>query len=324
MTSYAFEHETAVSAAATYLNENIERSKLGINHNELLVLAALVEVAALIPGEPCAALSRYEIADRVGTLSWTQVQRALGSLTDKGLIARRQKAKVSGEVAVTVVSEAAFRCFGMAGGARIGAEGLPADFADLIVGESEEVINAIESAYRNAEPLANSICSMFRGGHRRLTQIEFLLTTQIDVVRQAAEEAASEISAEVEAEERGIYQLRLTNGEMLEFDQPTLRAKTQNAETAIRGADIRFARDVLARVEQRSPGLVTSRNAASLAAEILFSRQKGFVWRHDYGDACRVLAAVILKGRWTAPLKMNSSWYSLIQPTVRMAQGAIH
>lgn len=324
MTSYAFENQTAVSAAATYLNENIERSKLGINHNELLVLAALVEVAALIPGEPCAAMSRYEIADRVGTLSWTQVQRSLASLAEKGLIARRQNAKVSGEVAVTVVSEAAFRCFGMSGGARIGAEGLPSDFADLIVGESEEVINAIEEAYRNAEPLANSICSLFRGGHRRLTQIEFLLTTQIDVVRLAAEAAALEVSAEAEAEERGIYQLRLANGELLEFDQSTLREKTQGAETAIRGADIRFARDVLARVDQRSPGVVTGRNAASLAAEVLFSRQKGFVWRHDYGDACRVLAAVILKGRWTAPLKMNSTWYSMIKPTVRMAQQVVH
>ena len=324
MTSYAFEHETAVSAAANYLNENIERSKLGISHNETLVLAALVEVAALIPGEPCAAMSRYEIADRVGTLSWTQVQRSLGALAKKGLIARRQNAKVSGEVAVTVVSEAAFKCFGMAGGARIGEQGLPVEFADLIVGESEEVINAIEMAYRNAEPLANSICSHFRGGHRRLAQIEFLLTSQIDSVRKAAETAAMEVAAEADAEERGIYQLHLSNGERLEFDQATLRLSTADAETAIRGADIRFARDVLARVDERSPGLVTASNAATLAAEVLFSRQKGFVWRHDYGDACRVLAAVILRGSWSAPTKMTRSWYSMIKPTVRAAQGVIH
>lgn len=324
MTSCALENQTTHNAASQFLNDHIRRAALGLNHNEMLVLAALVEVASLIPGEPTAAISRYELADRIQVLSWSQVQRALTSLTLKCLIARRQNAKASGEIAVTVVSAAAFNCFGLEGGAEIGHSGLPSEFSELIVGESEATISAIAQAYRNGEVLTAAECSAFRGGSRRLAQIEFLLESRMCTALAEAQAAAEDLQAEAEREARGLYTLTLASGESLEFDQQALRESTQLGDSAIKGADIRFARDVLERVDQRSPGLITARNASTLAAEILFSRQKGFVWRHDYSDACRVVASVITRGSWSAPGRMTRSWYSLVKPAVRGACGAIH
>lgn len=324
MDAFTCENDMAHSAASKFLDKNIRFLELGINFNESLVLAALVEVACVIPGEPSAAISRYELADRIKVLSWSQVQRALTSLAKRGLIARRQNAKVSGDIAVTVVSEAAYKLFGLSGGAKIGREGLPVEFADLIVGESEATIEAIAHAFKNSECLPSSVCAEFRGAGRRLAQIEFLLSSQISSLQMAAYATAEEIRTEQEEEAAGIYALDLSNGERLVFDQNRLRAGAENGDVAVRSADIRFARDVLERIDQRNPRKINSINAASLAAEILFSRQKGFVWSHGYNDACRVLASVMTRGDWRQPRKITSDWYRMVKPSIRQVEGVLN
>lgn len=324
MNSCALDKSTIHNPAARFIENNIRHHRNGLTHNEVLVLAALVEIAALVPGEPLAAISRYELADRIESITWSQAQRLLTKLTKKGLIARRQNAKLSGEVAVTVVSDAAFKLFDMDGGARIGQTGLPAEFSELIIGESEAFIAALLEAYESGQMLPMGTCSDFRGGSRRLAQIEFLLAGQMEALRMAAMIAAAELEAEAEAADRGLHVLTLSNGESVHFDQRAFQEVSEGEEIALRGANLEFAKDVIERIDLRSPGKLTAKIVPRLAAEILFSRQKGFVWRHDYADACRVLASVISRGGWNTPSKMPGAWYSIINKAVSAGAAGGH
>jgi len=287
-----------------------------LKYPEMIVLAALVEGGALIDGEPNVALSRYEIADRTG-LSWQQVQRAISSLQAQGWIGRRQNAKRSGEVAVTIVSARAYALFGIEGGAEIGLPGLPLELGNLLAGESAHVTRSIAEAWRNATLPDAEVIRQFRGANRVWVQVEFLLQGRIEAV-MAERQLAFELAQEKEAEEQvGRFRLDLKDGTSVVFDRDVMTEATRDCAVAIRSADLRFARDVLEILDSRSPGAVSGKNADRLAAEILFSRHCGFVWRHDYSDACRILASVISKGGWKKPNRMDSTWYRVCRQAVR-------
>lgn len=288
-----------------------------INANEYIVLAVLVEGACLIDGEPNVAISRYEIATRCG-LSWQKVQRALTELHERGLIGRRQHAKKSGEVALTVVSAKAYALFGLEGGADIGPASLPREFWGLVAGESEAVISTVARLWREGELPTPELSVSFRGAGRAWAQIEFLLSGRAETMAYERLAAAEEASHRNQLEEAGKHTLDLPDGSTVVFDQAALRSMDGEnyADAAFRSADLRFARDTLAILCSRFPGMVTHENVARLSAEILFSRQKGFVWKHDYSDACRVLASVIGRGDWKRPKRMETRWYEACAATL--------
>lgn len=315
MNFHAQNSAEAISPSAT-VNFARACNAAGLKHVESIVLAALVESAALIDGEPNVAMSRYELADRTG-FSWQQVQRALSSLHAAGWIGRRQNAKRSGEVAVTLVSAKAYALFGLQGGADIGAPDLPREFAELLAGESAALTKAVADAWREGVFPSAEACREFRGPSRVWAQIEFLLNARLETLmtqRQAAFEEAELIEAD---EEAGRYWLDLGSQGRVLFDRQRMEEATRHDGVAIRSADLRFAKDVLEILNSRSPGAVTASNVGTLAAEILFSRQCGFVWRHDYSDACRVLAAVIGRGGWKRPKRIDSSWYAACRSSVK-------
>jgi len=310
------ENRETQNKASTVIDFHVACTKAGLKPNEYLVLAALVEAASLIDGEPNVAMSRYEIAKRTG-ISWQRAQRALGELQLKGLIGRRQNAKCSGETAITLVSESAYALFGLKGGAKIGPDGLPADFGPLLAGESEDLIHQIAAAWAEGSHLPPTTGEGFRGGSRRWVQIEFLLSARIEELRQLTFEAMATAEASQADEEAGRYSLALPDGAKVVFDQSAMREATAGLEVAIRGADVRFARDVLELICERTPERVNSGNAARLAAEIMFSRQKGFVWKHDYEAACRILATVIGRGTWQRPNRIDDAWYRSASRSVK-------
>lgn len=308
--------ENTANAATALIDMTLAANRLGLKANEILVLAALVEGASLIDGEPNVAMSRYEIAKRTG-ISWNKAQRALSALLEKGLIGRRQNVKLSGETAVTVVSEAAYSLFGMQGGAKLGPGGLPAEFGSLVAGESESLIQALADAWKEGGVVSAAALEGFRGGATRLAQIEFLIGGRVEALEQEKLSAIQEAETASAGERNGEYRLALPDGDTVVFDQNALRSAAEGLEVAIRSADVRFARDVLQILATRSPERVTARTAPRLAAEILFSRQKGFVWKHDYEDACRVLASVIGRGTWKRPNRIDDLWYKTAAASIR-------
>ena len=261
-------------------------------------------------------MSRYEISRRTG-LSWQQSQRALGVLQEKGLIGRRQNAKAAGETAITLVSAGAYALFGLQGGAKIGSNGLPNEFGPLLAGESESLIQLVSDAWAAGVQIETGVGANFRGGSRRWAQIEFLLAGRMEQLQQETMAAIAQAEATEAEEAAGQYGLDLPSGERLIFDQKAFQHATSGLDTAIRGSDIRFARDVLEILCTRAPERVNSKSAPRLAAEILFSRQKGFVWRHDYSAACRVVASVIGRGTWKKPNRIDETWYRSALASVR-------
>ena len=298
-----------------------------MNANEYIVLAVLVEGACLIDGEPNVAISRYEIATRCG-LSWQKVQRALTELHEKGLIGRRQQAKKSGEVALTVVSARAYALFGLEGGAAIGPASLPREFWGLVAGESEAVISTIAQLWREGALPTHELSTAFRGAGRAWSQVEFLLSGRAEAMAYERLAAAEEADNRKALEEAGKHTLDLPDGSVVLFDQAALRSMDGEtySDAAFRSADLRFARDTLQILCLRFPGMVTQENVARLSAEILFSRQKGFVWKHDYSDACRVLASVIGRGEWQRPKRMEQRWYEACAASLHpvYSQGVQH
>lgn len=275
-----------------------KRTNLGAN--ELRVAAALAQAASLVEGEPNLMMCRREIAGVTG-LSEAAVQRALKTLSDASYIGRSQDAKTKGQIAVTTVTDRLLQLFGLDGGINAPSDA-PSELLDLLVRESVQVANAITAAWANAEMPAQAVSSAFRGGSRRWAQIEFLLKSRI-------ESEAMRRAQQAEAQKHD-DQLELPDGTIITFDQERFRQMAPERNTAMASADVRFAVEVLRLVAKRAPKALSRGSAAALAAEALYSRQKGFVYKHDFADATRIVAAVMARGTWSAPRGIDSLWYT--------------
>lgn len=277
----------------------------GMPANELRVAASLARRAVLIEGEPNVQLARWEIAAETG-LSQASVQRALSALAAAGLVGRSQDAKAKGEVAITTVTARLLELFGLSGGIQAPID-VPADLLSLLVRESAEVANAITAAWAAATLPDQSVVAKFRGGAKRWAQVEFLLLGRVECEGMKAEAASHEPAGEA-SETR----VSLDDGTDIDFCADRFKSRIPEKDTALAGADLRFAADVLNTLAKRAPGLVSSRSAAALAAEALYSRQKGFVFKHDFSDAVRIVASIMAKGTWSAPRGIDARWYSAV------------
>lgn len=299
------------------------RRQVGLNEVEEAVLATLVEAAALLPGEPAVAMSRYEIAKQIDTPHPT-VQRALNSLVAKGLISRKQDEKKYGSVAISLVTRAAFAYFGLQGGAAVGAGGLPSSFGPLLARESEEFIAQIAAAWDAGRALNAAETSQYRGPARDLAQIEFLLASRVETLAAETMQAIADAEAAEADLEQGVLRVPLSDNTELVLDQKAHAAIAQSFPTQISSvllcADMRIVRDVFELIRKRSPERLTAKNAPHIAAEVLFSRHKGFAIKHDAEAAGRIMANTICRGTWTRPRGMLDAWYSAAASAVRVVR----
>ncbi len=274
---------------------------------ELLVAAVLVQCASLEKGEANLQLAIWEFASLTG-LSQAAVNRALKGLAERGLIGRSQEAKAKGQISVTTVTSPVFAMFGLQGG--ISAKGdVPRELLDLLVRESVEVANAIVSAWETHSLAALSVAGQFRGGARRWAQVEFLLHGRLEaglIEEAAARQAADAATA---AKEAGLSTVDLPSGEQIVFSQDKFRNAAKYKGNAMLGADMAFAAEVLSLVARKAPKALSPTAACSLAAEALYSRQKGFVHRKDFADAARIVASLMVKGTWSTPRGIENAWY---------------
>lgn len=284
----------------------------GLSASELLVASVLAECAMAIDGEPNLQLARWEIAD-MASLPQTTVQRALSSLAIAGYIGRSQDAKAKGEIAITTVTDRLLGLFGHAGGITAPAD-VPSDLLNLLVREGVEVANAVVQAWVDATTPPAHVVSAFRGGSKRWAQIEFLLLGRVETQAMKAVQ-------EAQAAEEGkvAVSVCLPDGNEITFCQDSFRDHVPERDTAMAGADVRFAAEVLGILSRRAPKLLRGTSAAALAAEALFSRQKGFVFRHDFTDAARIVASIMAKGKWSAPRGIDSHWYAAAGASMQVA-----
>lgn len=282
--------------------------------NELRVGAVLARAAALVAGEPNLMMCRRELASLTG-LSEAAVQRALKILSERSYIGRSQDAKAKGQIAVTTVTDRLLQLFGFSGGIHAPAD-IPSELLDLLVRENVEVANAITAAWVAADMPAAAVASAFRGGARRWAQVEFLMQSRIEAeaMRRLAE-------AEAQADAPSEDLVQLADGTVIGFDQASFHERVPDRNTAMAGADLRFAVEVLRLVAKRSPTALSSAAAPKLAAEALYSRQKGFVYRHNFQDAARIVASVMARGTWSAPRGIDQSWYAATRAAMKVAQG---
>lgn len=280
-----------------------------LSSNELRVAAALARQAALVEGEPNVQLGRWEIANETG-LSAAAVQRALGSLAESGWIGRSQDAKAKGEIAITTVTDRLLALFGIDGGVRA-IPGLPNELLSLLARETTSVANAVTAAWAAAELPPVTVESEFRGGSRRWAEVEFLLRGRIESEAIATTIEAGEMSQRTD-------HVQLPDGTELTFSRSRFRDSVPARNTAMAGADMRFAVEVLNLVAKRSPKALSRTSAIALAAEALYSRQKGFVHRHDFTDAAKVVSSIIAKGTWSAPRGIDDSWYVAVGAAVQV------
>lgn len=285
-----------------------------LSANELRVAAALAQCAVLVDGEPNLQLARWEIAEHTG-LSQAMVQRALSSLAASGYIGRSQDAKARGEIAITTVTERLLGLFGLAGGIRAPSN-VPSDLLGLLVRETVEVANAITQAWEDATLPPARVASAFRGGAGRWAQIEFLLLGRIEASAMEAAQAATTL--EGGGADPGTSVL-LPDGSEIQFCTRTFKDCVSGANSAMAGADLRFATEVLSILGRRAPRLLRVQSASALAAEALYSRQRGFVHRHDFIDAARIVASIMAKGSWSAPRGIDARWYAAVGASMSVA-----
>jgi DNA-binding transcriptional ArsR family regulator len=280
------------------------------------LVEALLDTGLLEEGETTVRLSRREIAERTG-LSVQQVQRALTSLAEQGYIARVQRVKRDGEVADTLLLPKAFEALGIAmersGDVNVGAE-IPRELAELLVGESRDVVDAVVAAWSSSCPLDQRIGSRFRGGARRWAEIEFLVGARVEAKHVEMLDALERAKVTAEAEARGEYAWQLPDGTQVLLSADAYRSCGRSP--AQRSVDMRFVRCVLVALASKRPDLVTRERLPGLIAEIAYSRTVGFVRRHDAAPAIRVLASCVARPTWSWPRGMGRDWLTLAEASV--------
>lgn len=278
--------------------------------------ATLEEAGYLADGEATLALSRWDISKLTG-LSCPQVQRALTWLVENDFIVRKQSAKREGEIALTLLTPKALTALGLSIGVKV-SHPIPKELTALLLGESLTVINAVVSAWDQADLTTVEIEREFRGGARAWEQIRFFLESRLEVKHQQVEAAIEHAEAEARPEERGEYPLALPSGESVTLSVQAFRASTRTGLFKL--VDLKFVRDAIAHLCIRHPDMVTRATLPKLIAEVAYSRVAGFVMTHDAMSAIRVLASCISKPTWSKPRKMDECWYD-VATTVVCAQG---
>lgn len=285
-------------------------ARAGLSLPQALVLAHLVEavdVSGLLnEGELTIQLSRYDIASRTG-LSPSQVQRALVTLVDAGLIVRKQLQKKDGEVAMTMLLPAALRLMSSSGTDVPLTDSIPLHVASLLIGQPRELVAAVCASWRDLTPFPAHIESIYRGTAEGLATLRTIMVERLAKQTEAVAAAVQASERQAAAEDRGEYTLDLPSGETVTLS----RTRFVNASSDYLGkcVDMRFVRDALAQVARRAPALVTRASLPRLIADIAFSRTAGFVFSRDAADAVRILASCITRPGWSKPKRMDTAWY---------------
>jgi hypothetical protein len=259
-------------------------------------------------------LAVWEIAQGTG-LSEHQVKRGLRALSESGAIVRRQLVKAAGEAAVTVLTDRAQAWLGGAGQGSIPAE-LPKRLRELLIFESPEFVAQVAHCWRDYEALPESLRAHCSVGDAAFEEMASSLRQRLlDAAEQVALAHADE-RAEREQVAQGIIPFQCDDGEVA-FDTHALQAR-QGAVAAI---DLLLVRDVLRRVKERCPGMVTVARLPILVAEIGYSRTIGFVAHHDAELAQRVLVATLARGGWGRPKGIKESFYVGVSSAARFSTG---
>lgn len=266
---------------------------------------------------PHCGLAVWEIAKGTG-LSEDQVKRGLRCLTAAGAIARRQLVKAAGEAALTVLTD---RALGWLCGRQAEGQGsIPADMPrqlrELLVFESPKFVEQVSFAWRAYEPLAETLRDECSLGASAFAQIESAVRQRLLDAAETVAAAHAEEQADREQLEQGLVRFECEDG-AVSFDANALKA----LGGAIGAVDLVLVRDVMRRVKERRPGLVTVGRVPKLVAEAGYSRTLGFVSKHDAEVAAKVLAATMAKQTWSKPKGIHQSFYEAVANASRFSTG---
>lgn len=277
--------------------------KAGLQLNDLVVLLVLREFAP-DPSEPSLMVSVRELAEVAELVGMTksQVETSLKRLTELGAVTREQRDKRNREVAVTTLMPLAFRVLD---GSTVAADcALPPMLRGLLAGECGDLIEAVQAAWDNCTMPDPSVGSMYRGGGEGWARVEALLRARVDEATATIEAAVEEQEERAARRERGVYQVRVTGGGVVEVNAHAVYA------AAPAPCDVELAVEVLSIAEQLRPGTITLANVHERLAEALYSRHIGFARGMDAGRAVRVIGKEMTKDRWGRPFAIRDAWYT--------------
>jgi hypothetical protein len=267
---------------------------------------------------PHCGLTVLQIAKGTG-LSTDQVKRGLRTLSEAGAIARRQLVKAAGEAAVTVLTDRAMGWLTDSANEE-GQGSIPADMPrhvrDLLVFESPEFVTAVARAWKGFEPLPETLRSECSLGANAFGQIEACVRQRLLDAAETVAEAHAEERVDREQLERGIVQFDCDDG-VVQINASALQEK----RGAVAAVDLLMVRDVLRRVRERCPGMVTVERLPKLVAEAGYSRTIGFVSAHNADVATRILAATMAKRSWSRPKGIKEKFYVDIASASRFSTG---
>ena len=259
----------------------------------------------------------WEIAQGTG-LSEDQVKRGLRALSEAGAIVRKQLVKVAGEAAITVLTDRAQ--VWLCGREVEGQGGIPADMPrhlrELLVFESAGFVERVAAAWRNYETLPETMGEECSLGAKAFAQIAAAVRQRLLEAAEKVAQAHADERADREQLEKGIVTIDCDDGAVA-FDANALKAKGG----AVGAIDLVLARDVVRRVKERCPGMVTVGRVGKLVAEIGYSRTIGFVAGHDADAALRVLVATMTKGTWSRPKGIKEKFYLDVAGASRFSTG---
>ncbi len=288
----------------------------GLRLEHVALLAFLSEQAEEGEGlQPTCCVPLWDIAARLG-LSIDQVKRGVRALTKAGAIARRQAIKMKGEAALTVLTDRAVAWLqGRAGRATLPGH-LPRKLRDLLTFCSPDFVKRLADAWDRYELLPDG-----DGAPSGLSDSDFEAVSRAIAERVGERvEVLATAAAEQEAEEvldaQGKVQIRCVDGYVVVDRAPFAAQKG-----ALAAVDLRFVRDVLHRVSERAPSLVTVSAVPNLVAEVAYSRVIGYVSRHDAEHAQRALVATITSGTWSRPRGIKQGFYAASSAAVRLSTG---
>jgi hypothetical protein len=256
----------------------------------------------------------WEIAQRTG-LSQDQVKRAMRALSECGAIARGQLVKQKGEAAVTVLTDRAMTWLGSEGQGVIPAD-MPRQLRELLVFESRAFVAEVAEAWRQYAPLPERLREECTCGASYFGQIEAAVRQRLLDAAESVAVAHAEERADRDQLAKGVVQFDCEDGTVA-FDSQILKAQGG----AVGGIDLCLVRDVVRRVRERRPGLVTVARLPTLVAELGYSRTLGFVARHDAEDALRVLVATMSKESWSRPKGIRPAFYQQVACAGRLSTG---
>lgn len=289
----------------------------GLRLEHVALLAFLSENAERGAGvQPTCCLPLWEIARRLG-LSIDQVKRGIRVLADAAAIARRQPIKAKGEAALTVLTDRAVAWLqGRAGDAAIPAH-LPRALRDLLAFETPDAVRQVVHAWDSYELLPDDTASTLTTlRDHEIEQLRAILRERVADRAEMLAEAEREQTRDQELLDDGLVSIECSDGHVVVDRHPFLDQKG-----AVAAVDLVFVRDVLNRVRQRAPKIVTVAKLPALIAEIGYSRTVGYVSRHDAAQALRALVATIARGTWSRPRGIRPTYYAAASTAVKLSTG---